>query len=147
MVGPGDFSRHDGVAASHLDLVLLEVHIVPGIGVAWNSGQKVGWRGLPEAARNPKEIVMRLAKLLIAVSLTVLPALPGVAADGALPMTPIVFKPDGVPVATSQPELTPVAGSECPTGSGNYCSDELPYCCPGINVAPYCAADVNGCTQ
>jgi hypothetical protein len=40
-----------------------------------------------------------------------------------------------------------IAGAECPTGSGSYCSDELPYCCPGISVGPYCAADVNGCTQ
>jgi hypothetical protein len=44
-------------------------------------------------------------------------------------------------------DVTNTAGAECPTGSGNYCSDELPYCCPGVSVDPYCAADVNGCTQ
>jgi hypothetical protein len=44
-------------------------------------------------------------------------------------------------------ERLQVAGAECPTGSGSYCGDELPYCCPGVNVAAYCAKDVNGCTQ
>jgi hypothetical protein len=38
-------------------------------------------------------------------------------------------------------------GAECPTGSGKYCSDSLPYCCPGVSVAPYCAKNVNGCTK
>lgn len=38
-------------------------------------------------------------------------------------------------------------GAECPTGSGKYCSDTTPYCCPGINVSPYCATNVNGCTK
>jgi hypothetical protein len=44
-------------------------------------------------------------------------------------------------------ERLQVAGAECPTGSGSYCGDDLPYCCPGVSVAAYCAKDVNGCTQ
>jgi len=67
----------------------------------------------------------------------------------SLPLTPIVFAPDGRLLAQDNktPYLVPVAGAECPTSSGNYCSDELPYCCPGVSVDPYCAKDVNGCTQ
>jgi hypothetical protein len=38
-------------------------------------------------------------------------------------------------------------GAECPRGSGKYCSDTTPYCCPGVSVAPYCATNVNGCTK
>lgn len=51
--------------------------------------------------------------------------------------------------ASAVPQATaiPVAGAECPTGSGSYCSDELPYCCPGVSTSAYCAKDVNGCTK
>lgn len=78
--------------------------------------------------------------------------LPGFAQPGfaeqALPMTPVAYSPDGVPrAAPAAPDGLLVAGAECPTGSGSYCSDELPYCCPGVNTAAYCAADVNGCTK
>ena len=67
----------------------------------------------------------------------------------AVPMTPIVYSPDGRLVAppADRPDITRVAGAECPNGSGSYCSDEYPYCCPGVNVAAYCAKDVNGCTE
>jgi hypothetical protein len=54
---------------------------------------------------------------------------------------------EGGPAQSERSDVTDTAGAECPTGSGNFCSDELPYCCPGINVAPYCATDVSGCTQ
>ncbi len=43
--------------------------------------------------------------------------------------------PAGVEVAT---------GSECPAASGEYCSDETPYCC-GTPGNYYCATDVNHC--
>jgi hypothetical protein len=54
---------------------------------------------------------------------------------------------EGAAAQSERSDVTATAGAECPTGSGNFCSDELPYCCPGINVAPYCATDVSGCTE
>ena len=36
------------------------------------------------------------------------------------------------------------AGAECPAASGEYCSDEFPYCC-GTPGNYYCAKDVNSC--
>jgi len=38
-------------------------------------------------------------------------------------------------------------GSECPRGSGRYCSDYLPYCCRSAQGTPYCAKNANGCTR
>ncbi len=35
-------------------------------------------------------------------------------------------------------------GNECPAASGEYCSDEFPYCC-GTPGNYYCATDVNSC--
>jgi len=35
-------------------------------------------------------------------------------------------------------------GNECPANSGDYCSDETPYCC-GTPGNYYCATDVNHC--
>ena len=43
-----------------------------------------------------------------------------------------------------QPKIQMAAGSECPANSGDYCSDELPYCC-GTPGNYCCAKDVNGC--
>lgn len=78
----------------------------------------------------------------------------GIAGDlgrvGAQAMTKVTFTPDGKPEAPRQTrsgETQLAAGAECPTGSGKYCSDEHPYCCPGVNVDPYCATNVNGCTK
>ncbi len=69
-------------------------------------------------------------------------------AEERLPLTPIAYSSDGVPSAVpAAPDQVLVAGAECPTGSGSYCGDDLPYCCPGVNTAAYCAADVNGCTK
>ncbi len=52
---------------------------------------------------------------------------------------------DGVIVANScQPKIQIAAGAECPANSGDYCSDELPYCC-GTPGNYYCAKNVNGC--
>lgn len=48
---------------------------------------------------------------------------------------------------SATPGMQVARGAECPTGSGKYCSDSLPYCCPGVSVAPYCAKNVNGCTK
>lgn len=84
-----------------------------------------------------------IAAIALAISIVTAPAL----AEGSdLPMTPVAFRPD-LAEPDSRRGVIPVAGAECPTGSGDYCSDELPYCCPGVNTSAYCAADVNGCTK
>lgn len=88
--------------------------------------------------------MLRAAIAAIATSLLATPAL---AEDAVLPMTPAAFRPDVVSPGQSGNAVVPVAGAECPAGSGSYCSDELPYCCPGVNTSAYCAADVNGCTK
>lgn len=52
---------------------------------------------------------------------------------------------DGVVAGIScRPRIRLAAGAECPANSGDYCSDELPYCC-GTPGNYYCAKDVNGC--
>ena len=96
-----------------------------------------------------------LIKLSLCTALILAAAAPGSAgevgakSEQALPLTPIAYTPNGKPVTATKtaPNGVRVAGAECPTGSGSYCSDELPYCCPGVSVDPYCAKDVNGCTQ
>lgn len=76
---------------------------------------------------------------------------PAVAGERAfVPMTPIAYAPANGGDTQGRPPSSGTrlaAGAECPTGSGSYCSDELPYCCPGVNVDPYCAKNVNGCTE
>ncbi len=54
-------------------------------------------------------------------------------ADGSVSATGC--RQDGVQVAR---------GNECPAASGEYCSDEFPYCC-GTPGNYYCATDVNHC--
>lgn len=43
-----------------------------------------------------------------------------------------------------RPQILMAAGAECPATSGEYCSDDLPYCC-GTPGNYYCAKNVNGC--
>lgn len=92
--------------------------------------------------------VLKMPFLAAAILATMLlPDQAGAASESSAPMTVIVFKGERpVPPAAGTP-LVPVAGAECPTGSGAYCSDELPYCCPGVSVDPYCAKNVKGCTK
>ncbi len=90
----------------------------------------------------------RTRLFVVTVSLLLLGLAPPGLAEDRLPLTPVAYSSDGVPsAATAKSNQVLVAGAECPTGSGSYCSDELPYCCPGVNTAAYCAADVNGCTK
>ncbi|MBZ0218707.1 MAG: hypothetical protein K8F25_19275 [Fimbriimonadaceae bacterium] len=38
-------------------------------------------------------------------------------------------------------------GAECPSGSGRYCSNALPYCCRSADGSVYCAPNTGGCTR
>jgi hypothetical protein len=93
------------------------------------------------------EVVMHGIARLPAVLLIVVCGSPAFAGEANVRLTEIAFRPNAAEAIPQSWPVVPVAGSECPTGGGSYCSDSLPYCCPGINVAAYCAADVNGCTQ
>ena len=74
-----------------------------------------------------------LALAVLAVRRRLLMALLGNASTTASPpnMSP---RMDGKKSVGPQERLA--LGSERPTGSGKYCSDELPYCCPGVSVDP-----------
>jgi hypothetical protein len=36
-------------------------------------------------------------------------------------------------------------GAECPSGSGRYCSNALPYCCRSASGSVYCAPNAGAC--